>query len=116
MIDMNEELCEDSFSNHSCKNEVTDDDSSDEEIVWRPWIFFQPSISDDSDFEEEWSSVDNPAILEEFLGHSGINTENILDSVANAVAIFIEYDFFTFLVHHPPIVRIWHENTHLRCK
>jgi len=98
-----EELCADSLSN--CDDEVIDDDSSDDDIIYRSRTiirrissgFDSSPDSDDSDSQEEWSSVDKPPVLEEFLGRSGINTENVPDSVADAVALFIGDDFL-FLV------------------
>lgn len=48
---------------------------------------------------DEWSSIDNPPELEEFLGHPGItNMANVPESPADAVKLFIDDDFFAYLV------------------
>lgn len=101
--------CVDGLSNYSCVGELVDGDSSDDGVIRRPSSSFQWTISsrsdsspnsDDPDSEEEWSSTYNPIVLEEFWGLSGITTENIKDSVVDAVALFTEEWFFFYILFH----------------
>lgn len=67
-------------------------------------MFIQRRISSSSETTsdkeaDEWSSIDNPSDLEEFLGYPGIsNIANIPESTADAVKLFIDDDFFAYLV------------------
>lgn len=111
-----DELFVDNLSNYSCQSDIEDfsesedDDSSEEDIIPLPSTFSRRRISTCSDLDdgEEWSSRDNPPALEEFLGRPGINTENVPDSVADAVNLFIDENFFAFLVEESN--RYYHQN------
>lgn len=102
-----DELFVDNLSN-SCQSDIEDfsesedDDSGEEDIIPLPSTFSQRRISSSSgsdlDDGEGWSSRDNPPVLEEFVGRPGINTENVPDSGADAVNLFIDENFFAFLV------------------
>uniref|UniRef100_A0ABF7PQ92 piggyBat transposase n=1 Tax=Myotis lucifugus TaxID=59463 RepID=A0ABF7PQ92_MYOLU len=106
-----DEFCADKLSNYSCDSDLenastSDEDSSDDEVMVRPRTLRRRRISSsssdsESDIEggrEEWSHVDNPPVLEDFLGHQGLNTDAVINNIEDAVKLFIGDDFFEFLV------------------
>lgn len=99
-----EEICADRLSDFSCKSDLESQDteeSDDDDIIPPSQVFIRRRISNSSETisdekADEWSSIDNPPDLEEFLGHPGIsNIGNIPESSADALKLFIDDHFFT---------------------
>lgn len=117
-----DELFVDNLSNFSWQSDIknlSDYDSSEEGAIPLPSTFIPRRISSSSsspdlDHDEEWSSRDNPPLLEEFLGQPGINTEDVPDSVVDAVKLLIDDNLFTFLVEESKIGIITKKKTTLK--
>ncbi|XP_015190455.1 PREDICTED: piggyBac transposable element-derived protein 4-like [Polistes dominula] len=104
---IDEEICADrlsDFSYDSDSESLDTAESDNDEIIPRSQVFIQKRISNSSEtisdeVTDEWSSIDNPPVLEEFLGHPGItDMANVPESIADAVKLFIGDDFFAYLV------------------
>lgn len=87
-------LSEFSFDSDS-ENQDTEENDDDNNIP-RSRVFNRRKISSSSsetasdEEAEEWSSIDNPPELEEFLGHPAItNVANVPESTADSVKLFI---------------------------
>jgi len=105
--DSDEEIFADRLSDFSYDSDSESPDieeSDDDDIIPRSRVVIRRRISSTSETTsdeeaDEWSSVDNPPDLEEFLGHPGIsNMANVPESTVHAVKLFMEDDFFAYLV------------------
>ncbi|XP_035731243.1 uncharacterized protein LOC118445669 [Vespa mandarinia] len=105
--DSDEEICADILSDFSYDSDSESQDieeSNDDDIIPRSRVFIRRRISSSSETTsdeeaDEWSSIDNPPDLEEFLGHPGItNMAKLPESTVDAVKLFIGDDFFAYLV------------------
>jgi len=105
--DSDEEIFADRLSDfsHDSDSESPDiEESDDDDIIPRSRVVIRRRISSTSETTsdeeaDEWSSVDNPPDLEEFLGHPGIsNMANVPESTVHAVKLFMDDDFFAYLV------------------
>ncbi|XP_026482480.1 uncharacterized protein LOC113389675 [Ctenocephalides felis] len=57
-----------------------------------------PSDSENSDNKEvEWSDIDNPPIIEPYLGQSGVFKPNNPQSVIKVVQLFLGNDLFDYM-------------------
>lgn len=78
--DNDQEICADALSDFSYDNNSESQDneeSNDDDIIPRSRVFTRRTISSNSktssdEEADEWSSIDNPSVLEKFLGHPGI--------------------------------------------
>ena len=105
-----EEMCADALSDFSCESDIKNeyDESSDEEdIILPPRTFTHRTISSSSDEDDMWSSNDNLPVLEDFLGHPGVASNNP-ESLIDAVKLFTGDEFFTFLFDESN--RYYHQN------
>lgn len=100
-----EELCVDCLSDLLCDSDTEDhselesDSESDSEDIPLPTNFTRRTISSSSDeSEDEWSSTDEPPVLEDFMGRPGVISNAAPESLIDAVESFIKDDFFQYLV------------------
>ncbi|XP_053960478.1 piggyBac transposable element-derived protein 4-like [Anastrepha ludens] len=101
-----EEIFADNLSDYSSDGDIhsdSEDVSDDTDIIPGSRRFTRRTILSDSEsssdeHEEEWSSIDNPPVLEEFLGYSGINVDTVPKSITDATNLFIGDDLFTYFV------------------
>jgi len=105
--DNDQEICADGLSDFSydSDSESQDNEESDnDDIIPRSRVFTRRTISSNSETisnEEidEWSSIDNPPVLEEFLGHPGIiDMANVPEFTVDTAKLFIGDNFFAYLV------------------
>lgn len=101
--DSDQEIYADNLSDISCESDFDSDDSDlvdDEDIIPLPTTFTRRTISSSSDEEEVdgWSINDNPPVLEDFLGIPGITLNNPPKTQMDVLKLFIDDDFFKFLV------------------
>jgi len=119
--DSDDEVYADNLSNCSWNDdieEVSDNEPSDDEEIPRPRTFHRRTIESDSDTEtssdeevDEWSSFDNPPVLESFLGRRGLNSNvHCPQTVSDAIELFIGDDLFEYFVNESN--RYYHQNSH----